>query len=74
VYGAVGNRFALEIMNDRVTFAMADTRSAVTSWVGQHLPSGTYTGQGSFYLHAIMNSEAFFPMQSGYRDHLRRHP
>jgi hypothetical protein len=74
VYGERGNSFALEIRNDHETFAMADSWSAVTSWVGQHLPPGTYTGRGRFYLHALMNSERFFPMQSGYREHLRRQP
>lgn len=74
MYGESGNRFALEIRDDRVTYAMADTSSAVTSWVRQHLPPGTYSGTGRFYLHAMKNSETFFPMQSGYREHLRRQP
>lgn len=74
VYGASGNRFALEIRDDRVTSAIADTWNAVGSWLRQHLPPGNYSSQGRFYLHAIKNSETFFPMQSGYREHLRRQP
>jgi len=73
VSGASGNRFAFEIRNDHWVFAIAESWDGVRAWQGQNLPAGNYS-EGRFYLHAIMNSAIFFPMQPGYREHLRRQP
>lgn len=73
-FGQGGSRFALAIENDRRISAIADSWPAVAAWIRANLPPGRYPGQGRFPLHCMLNSQAIFPMQAAYRQHLHRSP
>jgi hypothetical protein len=75
VDGSKPNRFAWT--TEIKPTSMAESAQGARDWVAKRFPLSKYDGKGPFPYHALRQSSAsrpLFPLDSGYRSHLKRSP